>query len=120
MRLPAGKVTKLLLVCVRVLVFYEYLHACLGAPTVTTLIDAINNNRLTTFPGLTANEVRKHLPKSIQINDNGTSPPVPTKNAFDKEGNNRRINERRTGTRHHIKTASKYTGSERQRRNSSI
>ena len=32
---------------------YAYLHACLGYPTVATLIDAIKNNRLSTFPGLT-------------------------------------------------------------------
>ena len=38
----------------------------MGAPAVTTLIRAINNNWLTSFPGLTANGIRKHLPKSIQ------------------------------------------------------
>ena len=41
-------------------------HATLGAPVVTTLILAINKNWLTSFPGLTTTEVRKHLPKSIQ------------------------------------------------------
>ena len=41
-------------------------HASLGAPVVTTLIRAINNNWLTSFPGLTADGIRKHLPKSIQ------------------------------------------------------
>ena len=40
-------------------------HATLGAPVVTTLIRAINNNWLTIFPGLTANGVQKHLPKSV-------------------------------------------------------
>ena len=39
-------------------------HASLGAPVVTTLIRAINKNWLTSFPGLTANGIRKHLPKS--------------------------------------------------------
>ena len=32
-------------------------HASLGAPVVTTLIRAINNNWLTSFPGLTADGV---------------------------------------------------------------
>jgi len=44
---------------------YAFLHACLGYPTVATLIDAIKNNRLSTFPGLTVEGVRRHLPKSI-------------------------------------------------------
>ena len=33
---------------------------------VTTLIRAINNNWLTSFPCLSADGIRKHLPKSIQ------------------------------------------------------
>ena len=41
-------------------------HATLGAPVVTTLIKAIDKNWLTTFPGLSSNGIRKHLPKSIQ------------------------------------------------------
>ena len=41
-------------------------HATLGAPVVTTLIKAIDINQLTSFPGLTSNGIRKHLPKSIQ------------------------------------------------------
>ena len=41
-------------------------HATLGALVVTTLIKAIDKNWLTTFPGLTSNGVRKHLPESIQ------------------------------------------------------
>ena len=41
-------------------------HTILGALVVTTLIRAINNNWLTSFPGLTATGIRKHLPKSIQ------------------------------------------------------
>ena len=43
-----------------------YLHATLCAPTVATLIKAINNNFLPTFPGLTAKAIRRYLPKSIQ------------------------------------------------------
>ena len=42
-----------------------FYYALLGAPLVTTLIRAINNNWLTSFPGLTAAGVRKHLPRSI-------------------------------------------------------
>ena len=41
-------------------------HATLCAPTVKTLINAINNKWLTTFPCLTAQNVRQNLPKSIQ------------------------------------------------------
>ena len=41
-------------------------YATLGALAVTTLIQAINNNWLTTTPGLTTDGVRKHLLKSIQ------------------------------------------------------
>ena len=41
-------------------------HATLCAPTVKTLINAINKKWLTTFPCLTAQNVRRHLPKSIQ------------------------------------------------------
>ena len=41
-------------------------HPILGASVVTTLIRAINNNWITIFPGLTANSICKHLPKSIQ------------------------------------------------------
>ncbi len=43
-----------------------YLHACLCAPTTATLINAIKKGWLSTFPGLTVEGVRKHLPKSIQ------------------------------------------------------
>ena len=41
-------------------------HASLGTPVVTTLIRAINNNWLTSFPGLTATGIWKYLPKSTQ------------------------------------------------------
>ena len=41
-------------------------HTILGTPAVATLIWAINKNWLTSFPGLTVNDIRKHLPKSIQ------------------------------------------------------
>ena len=41
-------------------------HGTIGAPVVTPLIRAINNNWLTSFLGLVATGIRKHLPKSIQ------------------------------------------------------
>ena len=43
-----------------------YLHACMGAPVVKPYINAIKNNWLTTFPGLTVEAVKRHLPKTIQ------------------------------------------------------
>jgi hypothetical protein len=42
-----------------------YLHAALGSPVPSTLLRAIRRNHLVTFPGLTANLVTKHLPKSL-------------------------------------------------------
>ena len=41
-------------------------HTTLGAPAVTTLIRAINNNWLVSFPGLALNSVHKLLPRLIQ------------------------------------------------------
>ena len=38
----------------------------LSAPPVATLIKAINNKWLTSFPGMTVDNSRRHLPKSIQ------------------------------------------------------
>ena len=43
-----------------------YQHAVLSVPPVATLIMAINNKWLTSFPGMTVNNARRHLPKSIQ------------------------------------------------------
>ncbi len=42
----------------------QYLHAALGFPTKNTLLAAIRNGNLTTFPGLTSANVMKHFPKS--------------------------------------------------------
>ena len=42
----------------------RFLHAALGFPTKQTLIAAINNGHLNTFPGLTAHNVSKHFPES--------------------------------------------------------
>ena len=38
-----------------------YLHACLFSPVIGTLIEAIQNNQLTTWPFLTVDNVRKYL-----------------------------------------------------------
>ena len=42
----------------------RYLHAALGFPTKNTLLAAICNGNLTTFPGLTSTNVMKHFPES--------------------------------------------------------
>ena len=42
-----------------------YLHAACFSPTKTTFINAIKKNFLTTWPGLTADLVNKHLPTSV-------------------------------------------------------
>eukprot|EP00804_Cyclotella_cryptica_P005838 CCRYP_000122-RA/>CCRYP_000122-RA protein AED:0.34 eAED:0.38 QI:0/0/0/1/0/0/3/0/508 len=42
----------------------RFLHAALGFPTKQTLLAAIRNNQLTTFPGLTMEAVNKHFPDS--------------------------------------------------------
>jgi hypothetical protein len=42
-----------------------YLHATLGSPVSSTLLQAIRNGSLITFPGLTTNLITKHLPKSL-------------------------------------------------------
>ena len=44
----------------------EYLYACMGAPVVKTYINVIKYNWLSTFPGLTVELVKWHLPKTIQ------------------------------------------------------
>ena len=44
-----------------------YQHAVLSAPPVATLIKAIINKWLTSFPGMTVDNERRHLQKSIQI-----------------------------------------------------
>ena len=42
-----------------------YLNATIGSLPVKTLCNAIDNDWLTSFPGLTSNAIKKHLPKSI-------------------------------------------------------
>lgn len=42
----------------------QFLHQCAFSPPPSTWIRAINNNQFHTWPGLTADAVRKHLPDS--------------------------------------------------------
>jgi hypothetical protein len=42
-----------------------YHHAALGSPATSTLLRAIRQGRLHTFPGLTTSLIIKHLPKSM-------------------------------------------------------
>ena len=39
----------------------KYLHQCLYSPPITTLLAAVNNNQLDTWPGLTARAIRWYL-----------------------------------------------------------
>ena len=39
----------------------KYLHQCLYSPPIKTLIVAVNNNQLDTWPGLTARAIRRNL-----------------------------------------------------------
>jgi hypothetical protein len=43
----------------------QFLHKALLSPSTSTLLKAIKNNQLTTWPGMTTENVIKHLPKSI-------------------------------------------------------
>ena len=43
----------------------QYLHATYLSPTSRTLIQAIKNNHFISWPGLTVDLIKKHLPKSI-------------------------------------------------------
>jgi hypothetical protein len=42
-----------------------YLNATIGSLPIKTLCNAIDNDWLTSFPGLTSKAIRKHLPKAI-------------------------------------------------------
>jgi hypothetical protein len=42
-----------------------FLNAIIGSLPVKTLCNAIDNDWLTSFPGLISSAIRKHLPKSI-------------------------------------------------------
>ena len=43
----------------------QYLSSALLSPAKSTLLWAINNNHLITFPGLISSLISKHLPKSV-------------------------------------------------------
>ena len=43
----------------------QFLHAACGSPVPSTWIQAIDNGNFATWPGLTSDLVRKHLPKAI-------------------------------------------------------
>ena len=43
----------------------EFLHKALGSPSISTFVKAIKSGFLSSFPGLTADLVNQHLPKSI-------------------------------------------------------
>ena len=49
----------------------RYLHQCLFCPPKSTLLKAIKNNQLATWPGLTAEAVQKYLPDSCPAIDKG-------------------------------------------------
>ena len=49
----------------------KYLHQCLFCPPKRTLLKAIKNNQLTTWPGLTAEAVEKYLPDHTPATDKG-------------------------------------------------
>jgi hypothetical protein len=42
-----------------------FLHKAMFSPTATTLLHAVKNGHLATWPGMTAENIHKHLPKSI-------------------------------------------------------
>ena len=49
----------------------KYLHQCLFCPPKRTLLKAIKNNQLTTWPGLTAKAVERYLPDNAPATDKG-------------------------------------------------
>jgi len=49
----------------------KYLHQCLFSPTKSTLIRAIEQNHFPTWPGLTADAVKKYLPDTLPATDKG-------------------------------------------------
>ena len=49
----------------------RYLHQALFSPTKATLLQAIQNNQLPTWPGLTADAVREYLPDTAPQTDKG-------------------------------------------------
>ena len=49
----------------------KYLHQCLFCPTKKTLLKAIKNNQLVTWPGLTSAAVENYLPDHAPATDKG-------------------------------------------------
>ena len=49
----------------------KFLHQCLLSPPKTTLLKAIDNNQLPTWPGLTTNAVKRYLPETSPATDKG-------------------------------------------------
>ena len=49
----------------------KYLHQALFSPAKATLIKAIENNQFASWPGLTADAVKKYLPDSSPATDKG-------------------------------------------------
>ena len=43
----------------------QYLHACLFSPRIQTLLQAIKNNNMITWPGLTIRNVKKYMKETI-------------------------------------------------------
>ena len=43
-----------------------HLHKALGSPKTSTLLRAVENNNLTTWPALTKSNITKYLPKSVE------------------------------------------------------
>jgi hypothetical protein len=52
---PEGTITDMII----------FLHKAMFSPTATTLLQAVKNGHLATWPGMTTENIHKHLPKSI-------------------------------------------------------
>jgi hypothetical protein len=49
----------------------KFLHQCLLSPPKTTLLKAVENNQLPTWPGLTTAAIKKYLPETSPATDKG-------------------------------------------------
>jgi uncharacterized protein YkwD len=45
----------------------SFLHKAMFSPSTTTLLQAVKNDQLVTWPGMTPENITKHLPKSIAM-----------------------------------------------------
>ena len=43
-----------------------YLHKALGSPKISTLLMAVENNNLTTWPSLSTRDITKYVTKSVE------------------------------------------------------